>query len=481
MKRRLFRARTVRSRALLVTAVVALAPLAFVWSTDLGDAAFRERVRWTVGHAQASAMEAVREERDDEALSHRLDSVAWTWGVRIAVVAPDGTVRVDADHDERLSARLGELLGSEGPRAADAHPSPTVFAREASAGARAERCAELAGHGALLCESAAQTPAGDTLVVQRAAPRDLRTLYDARTPLLKLTLFVMALAMFLGWWLGRAWVSPIELLRQQVQARVDRPLTAPPIANYRDDEFGDLAEAFDTLLAAVRDSAAANERYVADLAHEMKNPVAAVRAAAESLSRGQAVDEARAERLGRVLAQSSQRLDELVTGLLELARAEAGLVGQERAQVNLGELVQGLATALAESERFPGVRFAVERQGDTVAAVAPGPVEAALNNLLQNAASFAGDDGEVHVRVATEAAGVRVEITDSGAGIAPEALPRVFERFFTQRASAGGTGLGLALVRAVAEAHGGTATVTSPPGAGACFVFFVPRAFPVDR
>ncbi|MFP2909654.1 sensor histidine kinase [Pyxidicoccus sp. 3LFB2] len=101
-------------------------------------------------------------------------------------------------------------------------------------------------------------------------------------------------------------------------------------------------------------------------------------------------------------------------------------------------------------------------------------LELAFRSLLENAASFAGRDGWVRVTVSTGPESLQVAITDSGPGIPEADLPRLFNRFFTSRGDRHGTGLGLALARAVVEAHGGRIEVRSPPGEGATFVVGLP-------
>jgi signal transduction histidine kinase len=291
----------------------------------------------------------------------------------------------------------------------------------------------------------------------------------------RVTLASLPGAILVGWWLGWRMVRPLEKLRRQVTDKIDQGAPRPDLDLGRMDEFGDLAAAFNALLARLEARTRANEAFIADLAHELKNPVAAIRAAAESLSGG-AVDEERALRLARILDDSSRRLEDLVGQLLELARAEAGMPDEPRSEIDLVALAKGVAARVSIDVRFSGVKLAVDAPESAIVRCVPQRIEAALRNLVDNGASFAAPEGTVSIAIAPKDGRVLLRVTDSGPGIRPEDLPRVFDRFFTTRRSEHGTGLGLALVRAVAEAHGGSARVRSELGKGATFEIDLPEA-----
>ena len=146
--------------------------------------------------------------------------------------------------------------------------------------------------------------------------------------------------------------------------------------------LAEVAAAFNTLLRKLQHRQGENERFVADLVHELKNPVAAVRAAAEALTSSEgSVDEARARRLGKVLVDSSARLDALVSQLLELARAEGGLASDERAEVDLAALARGLVESIRA--RYEAVEIAVEAPPEaTVIGVPCSSVPLTVSTLL---------------------------------------------------------------------------------------------------
>jgi signal transduction histidine kinase len=285
----------------------------------------------------------------------------------------------------------------------------------------------------------------------------------------RLALIVLSVALGLGWWLGWRMVRPIELLRDQALTQV--AAISPGLRLDRADELGELAGALDRLLEEVRSRAEDKQAFVADLAHEFKSPVAAIQAAAESLSSG-SFDAERSARLGQLLLDASRRLDALLLQFLELARAEAGMRGESREVVDVGHLSAAIAHAVQDDPRWPAIRVVYE--GPTEAAVSgvAERIETAVLNLVENAASFARTS--VAVRVKVQPMQIVVEVEDDGPGIAAGDLQHVFDRFYSRRSSGKGTGLGLALVRAIAIAHGGGIEVRSTPGHGSTFTLRLP-------
>ncbi len=378
------------------------------------------------------------------------------------------------NHDPGVAAPVSTLFRSSAPPPA---------ATDVETGCRTSPAFKL-----LVCHATRAVAVGDgieAIYVQESSRRAVRALYDLRYQLLRLSLIMLPFALGFSWWMGRRMVHPIEWLRERVleKARLANPradLDPPP-----GDEVADLADAFNGLLGSLDERRRANEEFIADLVHEFKNPVAAIRTCAESLDSG-GVDEKRAARLSKILADSSTRLDALVSQFLELARAEAGMPNEPRAPVDLAALARGVTHAIEQSH--PEVRFAIDADAPaTVVGVEP-RLDSVVRNLVDNAASFAGAGGEVRVSVKPDPEDARqvvLEVCDSGPGIPQKDLPHMFERFFTTRAVAGGgaepsarkqkgTGLGLALVKAVAEAHGGHVSARSAAGRGTTFRVVLP-------
>jgi two-component system sensor histidine kinase ChvG len=463
-----------------VVLAVVVAPVLVVWVASFFDRSEGDRMRGDVETGARRTAELLAAASPGSALDDAVDAIVHEHELRIRVVDTEGRVVVDRDHGPALSLRnrIGDLFfGPDGAPTLrewdDALPpvGERAAVQRALAGSGSTGCEPELGGRLLVCESAIGVGTGAVLA-QKGSPRAIRAFYDARYPMLKLTLYVLVVGLGLAAWLGRRIVRPIETLREEVLVRTATPGTLGPIPARPGDEIGDLAEAFNALLRAVDERGRANEAFAEDLVHELKSPVAALRAAAEAMSAG-SIDEARAKRLARVIDSSSQRLDALVTRFLELARAEAGLSGEERTIFDVAPLVRGLVEAMRDDERHAKVRFEALAAPAEIEGVMP-RIEAAIRNVLDNAASFASDGGWVRAIVKLDGNTCVIEVSDSGPGIPEDRLPKVFDRFFTERRTGQGTGLGLALTRAIVEAHGGAVSAASPQGSGAIFTLRLP-------
>jgi two-component system sensor histidine kinase ChvG len=417
-------------------------------------------------------------------MDSHLDSIALRHVLRIRVLEASGRIVADADRDQGtdLVHQIGMLfLGADGAPTLEGFDRSLepVHERSEFVTARWDEplvgCRWSPGGKLLVCHAVQRVRLPDgtdgIVYVQESSRRAVRALYDLRFQLARLTVVILPIALVLAWWMGTRFVRPIEALRREAISKAGSTNPTGALSTRGKDEVRDLAQAFNTLLDKLEERRGTNERFVADLVHEFKNPVAAVRACGESLSGG-GVDGQRAARLSRVLLDSSGRLDTLVTQFLELARAEAGMPSEPRTRIELVDTVQGVVEAMRL--RQPDVMFDVVAT-QAVAVMGVGSrLDSVLRNLLENAAAFAscGTTGapRVSVSVLRLRDTVEVHVSDNGPGIAAEDLPRVFERFFTTRGRERGSGLGLALVKAVVEAHQGHVDVKSEAGAGATFV-----------
>ncbi len=257
---------------------------------------------------------------------------------------------------------------------------------------------------------------------------------------------------------------------------------APPRT---DTELGRAAVAFDDMLdelegaeLAARAAAERTRRFVADAAHELRTPLAGVQAVAEAAMAPQLTPEER-ERLHLLLLRESRRAARLVDDLLALARIDAG-IELRRAPVNLLDL------AHAEVERVRLLAPGREIDVAGAAVIAPGDgarLGQVLGNLLDNGCRHTPDGGRVSVRVWSGGMAV-VQVADSGPGVPRADRERIFDRLVrlddSRAADRGGAGLGLAIARGIARAHGGDLRCVEPPdGRGAAFVLTLPNGPPL--
>ncbi len=281
----------------------------------------------------------------------------------------------------------------------------------------------------------------------------------------------VALAALLGALVAREALRPVRKLTETAEHVAETYDLTRRIEVSGTDELNRLAASFNTMLAALEQSVAAQRQLVADASHELRTPLTSLRTNFEVLLRpGGLPDESRA-RLVRDVHRQFDEMAALVGDIVELARD--GEAAAEPDDVRLDVLV---ADAVERAERnVHDVRFHLTAEPTLVRGV-PARLDRAVTNLLDNAAKWSPPDGVVEVEVAGGAVGVR----DHGPGVADEDLPFVFDRFYrsAEARSMPGSGLGLAIVRQVAETHGGHVSAGRADGGGARFVLSVP-ALPV--
>ncbi len=203
-------------------------------------------------------------------------------------------------------------------------------------------------------------------------------------------------------WMGRRIARPLEELSQQALAKSLESRARADLTVRGDAEMQTLAQAVNTLIEKLEERRSANEELVADLVHELENPVATVRACAEALSSDGQSESVR--RMAQLIDGASLRLDGLISELLEIARADAGMQRESREAVDLAPLVTGIVDVMREGGRFLGVRFELELTPSLPVLGVPSRIESVVRNLLENAASFAGNGGLVSARLERQGA-----------------------------------------------------------------------------
>lgn len=295
-----------------------------------------------------------------------------------------------------------------------------------------------------------------------------------RTQLQLLGVSALAIAGLAGWLVAHRGLRPLRDMAQQAETiTVQRNFRRRLRVGQRTDEVGALAATINGLLSTVDQTLQTHREFVADSSHELRNPLLAIRTNLDLLDRVGG----RAQRTECIREAREQvaRISRLVSDLLVLARTEAEQVVEQRS-VALRPLV---ARVLHETRQRADGRHIRAVKTESIAVLGDEErLGQILGNLLDNALKHTPPGGTISVGARGREGWACVTVADNGEGIAPEDLPRIFERFYrsgTGHAGNDGTGLGLAIVKHLTEAHGGRVTVESELGLGSRFTIWLPR------
>ncbi|HET9322681.1 MAG TPA: HAMP domain-containing sensor histidine kinase [Gaiellaceae bacterium] len=396
-------------------------------------------------------------------------------GDYIEVVSAGGRVLCERPItvDGELSASQPELPADLAERVASLRPGEaaylTVHAKDGGGRYRVRASPDYAG--------------GDVLVVARSLDGVDATLGRLLRIELLVTALVLACLGLLGLWVVDLGLRPLSAIGATASAIAGGDLSRRVERAEPRTEVGRLGLALNAMLARIEaafNAQAASEqrlrRFVADASHELRTPLAAVRAYAELFSRGASQRPGDLERSMRGITRESERMTELVEDLLLLARLDEGRP-LEREPLQLERVVDEAVetartvdpdrpiTVVLEPARVVGDRTRLRQ---------------VMDNLLGNVRAHTPAGAPVDVRVTRSNGNAVVAVVDSGPGLRDGDAARVFERFYradeSRSRSSGGAGLGLSIVAAVSEAHGGAVTASSAPGGGATFEVSIPLA-----
>jgi two-component system OmpR family sensor kinase len=299
------------------------------------------------------------------------------------------------------------------------------------------------------------------------------TMSQVRWALLASTLVALVLATVSGGAIVKGALAPVSKI-----SRTARSIEASSDLSQRvgysgpRDEIGELATTFDHMIEHL-DRVFQSQRYfVADASHELRGPLTVIRGNLDLLKRK--LDEKERQESLNAMERESIRMSKITDDLLFLAEVESGQLEQKR-KVSLKEIVLG------ELERAKSLaierKIIVDHKENLVVRGDAQRLRQLLANLVDNAIKYTPDHGTITLSLFRDDSWARMEVTDTGIGIAPDHLPHIFDRFYrvdkVRSRTSSGIGLGLAIVKGIAEQHGGKVTVTSKPGKGSTFTVWL--------
>jgi signal transduction histidine kinase len=279
-----------------------------------------------------------------------------------------------------------------------------------------------------------------------------------------------------GVFLTRSTLKPLRDLRDAVRRILQTGQTDDRVPVYgSEDTVDELSHLFNAMLARITTLIHGMRNALDHVAHDLRTPMTRLRVTAESALASNDPAKQR-EALSDVLEESDRVLSMLTT-LMDISEAETGTMKLNRSDVDVQALAGEIRDLYEDTADAAGVTLAVNVPANLVVRADRDRLRQALANLVDNAVKYTPRGGRVEVHAASEANADAIRVSDTGAGIPERDLPRIFDRLYRgdQSRATRGLGLGLSLVRAVIEAHGGTINVSSTPGAGSTFTIRLPR------
>lgn len=321
-----------------------------------------------------------------------------------------------------------------------------------------------------------------TSVLLLAEPRPTLSLQDVLggfassllPPLLQAGLIGLIAAALLAFLISRGLARPLQALAEGASA-VSRGDLHHEVRESGPTEVRAVAQAFNQMRTDVSAAQQAQREFLANVSHDLKTPLTSIQGYAQAIMDGAARNPGDA---AQIIYDEAARLNRLVVELTDLVRMQSGRLSMKMDGVDVGQIAAAIGQRLSVVARDKQVTLDV--QADTMPLIAADGdrIAQVLTNLISNAIKFTPTGGRVLLRTGVRDGGVEIVVRDNGIGIAPEDLPRVFDRFYQVDKTRGprrGTGLGLAITREIVHAHGGTIQVSSPGvGKGTTFTIWLP-------
>jgi signal transduction histidine kinase len=307
---------------------------------------------------------------------------------------------------------------------------------------------------------------------------EVEELLDAlRTGILVALPTVLLLGGPIGWFLARRALRGVETVTRTALDIAGGALDRRVPVGSRGDELDRLASAFNTMLDRIQALMTGMREVTDNLAHDLRTPLARVRASAERAAAREATPDEWMTFAGTT-TEECDRVLQILNSTLEIAEAQAGAAQLRLEEVDLAGLVNEAHDLFLTLAEDAGIDLRVEAPERCLVRADKSRVQRIVANLVDNALKYTPSGGRVTIALIDGESDVRIEVQDTGAGVAAEELPRIFERFYRGDGSrtGRGSGLGLSLARAFARAHGGELTAVSTPGRGSMFTLRLKRS-----
>jgi two-component system OmpR family sensor kinase len=327
-------------------------------------------------------------------------------------------------------------------------------------------------------EVAARAEGGATVLVGQDTAAQQRAVWSLAATVAAVGMVALALSLVGGWFLAGRVLAPIARISRTAQAMLGGDFSARIAVDSTETELGQVASALNAAFDRLRLALDRQQRFTADASHELRTPLATLSAEVEwAQNRPRSAAEYQASL--DTCRRAATRMRSVVEGLLTLARADAGEVASRRVPVSLVQVVHEVVALLQPLAEKRHVSFSVT-SGSVEVVGDPDRLRELVMNLVSNAVWYNRENGRIDIAVRREAETACLEVADTGIGIAPEDLPRIFDRFYradrARAREAGGAGLGLAVARWVVDSHGGEITCASEIGRGTRFVVRLPAS-----
>ncbi len=298
--------------------------------------------------------------------------------------------------------------------------------------------------------------------------------------------FSLGMALFVSFSFAESTTSGLQALGRVLE-RVNAGTLDARVAVRSHDEVGELATAFNEMAARLeasfdreRDLERSRRELMTAVSHDLRTPLASMRAMIESINDGVVTDPETVSRYLRQAQSEVENLSALIDDLFELSRLDAGVLELQVAEVSVHDLVSDTLQSMAAQAASRELLLAGDVSPELPTVVADTHLlQRVLYNLVQNALRHTPADGTISIRALDAGPEIEVQVADTGEGISERDLPDIFERFYradrSRSRDSGGTGLGLSIAKGIVEAHGGRIWAESAPGEGSVFSFTLPK------